>query len=122
MTIRHISPTDAFAMLSRGASLVDIREPGEWQQENIPMAALHPLSQIAANPPAKAKAVIFHCKSGARTTMNAPQLAATVPGAEVWLLEGGIDAWRRAGLPVRPSAARPQGVLGGLGAMFRRAG
>jgi rhodanese-related sulfurtransferase len=48
--------------------------------------------------------VIFHCKSGGRTGMNAAALAQTATHCEVYLLKGGIEAWRAAGLPlVQPS-------------------
>ena len=32
MTIKHIPPAEAFAMLSHGAILVDIREKDEWRR------------------------------------------------------------------------------------------
>ena len=47
-----------------------------------------------------APAVVFHCKSGARTRMNAAALAACTD-AEVYILDGGIEAWKAAGYPVR---------------------
>ena len=54
------------------------------------------------------KPVIFHCRSGARTLANAARLAAAAGDAcEAYVVEGGIDAWRKAGLPVRPTAASP---------------
>ncbi len=99
MTIKHIAPAEAFAMLSRGATLVDIRETDEWRREHVPLASHHPLSSIERNPPRVAGAVIFHCRSGNRTAVNAQRLAAAVPGAKVYVLEGGIEAWRDAGFP-----------------------
>ncbi len=45
--------------------------------------------------------MIFHCRSGARTRMNARALAGAVETDEVYLLEGGIDGWQAAGLPVQ---------------------
>ena len=44
--------------------------------------------------------MIFHCKSGGRTAMNAAALASKAGDCEAYLLEGGIDAWRSQGLPV----------------------
>ena len=46
--------------------------------------------------------VIFHCRTGRRTEMNAEALAASVPTDDVYLLQGGIEGWQAAGLPVRP--------------------
>jgi rhodanese-related sulfurtransferase len=48
---------------------------------------------------AAGKAAIFHCQSGRRTEMNAARLIAT-GFKEVYVLEGGLNAWRAAGFPV----------------------
>ncbi|MGQ3353579.1 MAG: rhodanese family protein [Phreatobacter sp.] len=111
MTIKHIAPAEAFAMLSHGAILVDIREADEWRREHIPLASHHALSTIELHPPKAAGAVIFHCRSGNRTTANAQRLAATVPGAKVHVLEGGIEAWRDAGLPTVRDARQPIEIM-----------
>ncbi|MFI5002997.1 MAG: YgaP-like transmembrane domain, partial [Reyranellales bacterium] len=58
----------------------------------------------------RAKAVIFHCRSGARTTANASRLAGTV-GCEAYILEGGLDAWKKAGLPVATDASQPIEIM-----------
>jgi hypothetical protein len=52
--------------------------------------------------------VIFHCRSGARTQGNAARLAAKASDAsEAFILEGGIDAWKKAGLPVTIDRRQP---------------
>ena len=44
--------------------------------------------------------MIFHCRSGARTRSNAAALAAKVDeSCEAFMLEGGLEGWRKAGLP-----------------------
>ena len=54
------------------------------------------------------KPVIFHCKSGARTKANAPRLAGKFGDAcEAFIVEGGLDAWRKAGLPVVSDRNQP---------------
>lgn len=111
MTIKHIPPAEAFAMLSHGAVLVDIREKDEWRREHIGAAHSHPLSTIERHPPKGDGAVIFHCRSGNRTTVNAKRLAATVPGAKVFVLEGGLEAWRDAGLPTVRDARQPIEIM-----------
>lgn len=111
MTIKHIAPAEAFAMLSHGAILVDIREKDEWRREHIPLASHHALSAIERHPPKAAGVVIFHCRSGNRTTANAQRLAAAVPGAKVHVLEGGIEAWRDAGLPTVKDARQPIEIM-----------
>jgi 3-mercaptopyruvate sulfurtransferase SseA len=68
--------------------------------------------------------LIFHCKSGMRTKMNAAKLAARAGDCDVYVLGGGIEAWKRAGLPTSASAddasGRPQsGLLDRLASLFR---
>lgn len=106
MTITPISPHQADALRTRGAVLVDIREPDEHAREHIPGAVLWPISQSGQRLPTGATALVFHCRSGARTQANAVRLAAAA-GAEAYVLEGGIEAWRRAGLPVQVDRHQP---------------
>jgi rhodanese-related sulfurtransferase len=58
------------------------------------------LDAAAVAAAADAGAVIFHCQSGMRTATNAGRLAACCTGA-AYVLDGGLNAWRAAGLPVR---------------------
>ena len=44
--------------------------------------------------------VIFHCQSGMRTATNAGRLAGTCKG-EAYVLAGGLNAWKEAGLPLK---------------------
>lgn len=100
--LASITPQDAAARLATGnATLVDIREPGEYAREHIAGAVSAPLStlQMEQLGPATRGEVIFHCKSGMRTSSNCARLASLVEGTAV-ILEGGLDAWKRAGLPV----------------------
>jgi hypothetical protein len=46
--------------------------------------------------------------------MNAGRLAAASGQCEIYLLEGGIEAWKRAGLPVAPAAGDANRTGGGL--------
>ena len=79
--------------------LVDIREPNETAAERIPGAKLVPLSSItgAHVPGLGDKAVVFHCKGGMRTQQNADRLSSCAGGCEGFYLEGGIEAWKKAG-------------------------
>ncbi len=66
---------------------------------------------LSRKPPPAAATVIFHCRSGNRTAANAKRLAATVPGAKVYLLDGGLEAWRDAGLPTLKDARQPIEIM-----------
>ena len=100
MTIKTINAAEAKHLVDQGAVIVDIREPNEFHGENIPGALNWPLSRLAEAASGGAAAVVFHCKSGARTRMNAQALAGCTD-AEAYILDGGIEAWKAAGLPVR---------------------
>lgn len=108
-TLTTITPERAAELVRAGAALVDIRDADEHARENIPGARHHPLSRIGTELPVgdRGKVVIFHCRSGARTQANAPALAASASGCEAYLLEGGLEAWKRAGLPVALDRRQP---------------
>ncbi|MBM1172117.1 rhodanese family protein [Microvirga arabica] len=110
MSLPTLSPTEAKRLLDQGAILVDIREADEHARENIPGARLASLSRLEQADLAlpEGQPVIFHCKSGARTQGNAARLAAKVGSAsEAFVLEGGLDAWKKAGLPVAVDRRQP---------------
>ena len=49
---------------------------------------------------------IFHCRSGQRTTAHAAKLAAAA-SCEAYIVEGGIEAWKKAGLPIARDRSQP---------------
>jgi rhodanese-related sulfurtransferase len=104
-----IPPHRAAELMQRGAILIDIREADEHARERIPGARHHALSRLEVEGPARPgdTILIFHCRSGARTKANAPKLAAAATSCEVYMLEGGIDAWKRAGLPTAVDRKQP---------------
>lgn len=110
MSLPSISPEQAKRLLEEGAMLVDIREADEHAREKIAGARPMPLSKLDEADLAvhEGKPVLFHCKSGARTLANAPRLADKAGGVcEAYIVEGGLDAWKRAGLPVVTDRRQP---------------
>ena len=104
-----LKPQDVAARLAaRKAVLVDIREPDEFAQQHVPGALSHPLGGV--DPEAlRVHApfdVVFTCRSGMRTGAYGERLARCAPGP-AYVLQGGVDAWAAAGLPV--AAAGRQG-------------
>lgn len=105
-----ILPTEAARLMRHdGAVIVDVREPGEHALLRIPGARNLPLSRLeqvalAVTPGAT---VVFHCSTGARTRAHATRLAARVPGCEVHFIEGGLEEWQAAGLPVVQAEGQP---------------
>jgi rhodanese-related sulfurtransferase len=98
MTPKKISPQNAAQMMANGALLLDIRGRDEHARERIPAARNVPLPELAkASFAETAHDVIFHCKTGNRTHANAETLLAA-GAARTHVLEGGLDAWKAAGL------------------------
>jgi rhodanese-related sulfurtransferase len=107
--LENISPNDAQAELASGKTvLLDIREPVEWE-EHIGGAVQVPrgLLEFAADPTSPrhkaeldpARRVIVYCRSGVRAALAASTLK-TLGYEDVANLDGGIAAWKAAGLPL----------------------
>lgn len=107
--LRTIGPEEAARLMRDGAMLVDVREPDEHLRERIPGARNMPLSRLEEAELAvhAGRPVLFHCRSGARTEGNAGRLAAKAEACEAYVVEGGLDAWKRAGLPVAEDRSQP---------------
>lgn len=90
------------------ALLIDIREADEFARQHVPGALSRPLSRFGAGalPEMAEIDVVFTCRSGMRTAANAERLAAAVAG-QAFVLDGGLDGWRRAGLPVEANRKAP---------------
>ncbi len=107
--LQPIEPTDLAARLASGrATLVDIREPDEFARAHVKGALNRPLSDFEAahltiEP---GRDVVFTCRTGMRTGANCDRLAARVDG-QAYVLGGGLDAWRAAGLPVAENRKAP---------------
>ncbi len=108
MSLKTISPEAAQALLAQGAVLVDIRPADEHARMRIAQARHVPLPGLAAGATHfdGDRPVIFHCRSGARTRMNAEALAQCAD-CDAYALEGGLDGWARAGLPVVKDTRQP---------------
>ena len=111
--LKTISPKRAAELMRSGAVLIDIREADEHARERIPDAHHHALSRIDHSNPLHQgdEVLIFHCRSGARTQSNAARLAGAAPKCETYILDGGIDAWKKAGLPVALDRSQPIDIL-----------
>ena len=109
MTIATLSALDAQRLIAGGARLIDIRDADEHAREHIPGAVNLPLARIEQLAQ-KDCPVIFHCRSGMRTEANAARLEAASGGA-CYIVAGGMDAWRAAGLPTRLDRHQPIEIM-----------
>jgi rhodanese-related sulfurtransferase len=98
MSLPTISATEAKRLIAQGARLIDIRGADEHVRERIPGAQNHPVEALSTLHGGSGIA-IFHCRSGQRTAANADKLARAA-SCDAYIVEGGIEAWKKAGLPV----------------------
>ena len=82
------------------AFLLDVREPVEWDAGHAPDAHLVPMGELGARQDElpKDQLIIAVCRSGARSAAVVDAL--TRAGYRAENLEGGMLAWREAGLPM----------------------
>jgi rhodanese-related sulfurtransferase len=101
--VHNLIATDVQAGIAAGRYLlIDVREPNEVAAETYPDAVVLPLSSFDPQniPDPQGKTVVFACRSGRRSvTASLAAQAAGLPYDSH--LEGGILAWKAAGLPTR---------------------
>lgn len=105
MSLKTISPLEARRLIADGAVLVDIRGADEHARERIAGAVNHPLDGLT-RVESGGRPVLFHCKSGNRTAMSGAKLATAVT-CEAYIVEGGIEGWKRADLPIVIDRKKP---------------
>ncbi|MDR2549826.1 MAG: rhodanese family protein [Desulfobulbus sp.] len=100
--IHGISPAEAKRLVEEeNALLVDIRESEEFAHEHIEGARLEPLSVLTllSPDPDRERPAVFYCRSGSRTKDNTASLEGRGFTA-TYLIEGGLEGWKKAGLSV----------------------
>jgi rhodanese-related sulfurtransferase len=111
--LHKLSPQQVRERIDAGrAVLVDIREADEFARSHVKGAQSQPLTtwekaHLTIGPDAD---VIFTCRSGMRTAGACDRLAARVNG-DAFVLDGGLDAWAKAGLPVETIADAPMEIM-----------
>jgi rhodanese-related sulfurtransferase len=106
-TYTTVDVQTAYEQLSsnEAAQLVDVREPAEWESTGVPQGSLLiPLGEIEQRAPAelaKERPVYVICRSGNRSR-TASQTLVGLGYGEVYNVDGGVQAWVAAGLPMEP--------------------
>lgn len=105
-----LTTTQATLLINReDAQIIDLREPDEYvsghlpESRNIPAARLEQrageLDKFKAGP------ILLICQNGSRSTAAGKQLE-QLGFARVSCLDGGINAWRAAGLPLKKGSKK----------------
>jgi rhodanese-related sulfurtransferase len=97
----RLDPPAAREKVSAGkATLVDVREPNEWDEGHAEGALHIPLNRVFTEPASlPAGDLVFICSVGQRSAL-ACEYAAAVGRVGLANVEGGTDAWKAAGLPM----------------------
>ncbi|HEU0235273.1 MAG TPA: rhodanese-like domain-containing protein [Candidatus Limnocylindrales bacterium] len=102
--IPSIDVTEAHRRLADGtnALVVDVREPGEFAAVRVEGAALFPISTFALRfgDLPRDRPLLVMCAAGSRSLAATAHLIRN-GWSDVVNVAGGIEAWQRAGLPVR---------------------
>jgi rhodanese-related sulfurtransferase len=84
----------------RDAQVIDVRSAAEFAGGSLRNARNIPLADVQAQAPAlpKDKPALVVCETGRRASLAAVKLR-SAGIQEVFILAGGLEAWRQAGLP-----------------------
>ncbi len=109
--MNHLKPAALKQALERNeALLIDVREPGEYAREHIAGAQSLPVSAFDVAKLPRDRKIVLCCHSGMRSTRALAQLQAAGFN-EVAHLDGGMAAWKEAGLTTSVSIAQPISML-----------
>ncbi len=119
-----ISPNEVAQKLAKGATLIDIRSPDEFARMRIGGAVCVPIdsldkdniaNQVAKNANSQGEnsenVVIFHCLSGMRTAQNADKITPCTSNCTAYIMDGGLQAWQKAGLPTVIDRTQPISLM-----------
>jgi rhodanese-related sulfurtransferase len=111
---RRLSPVKEIGTLNvthlinhQNAVLLDVRETGEFAGGKLPNAVHIPLSQLASRGGELAKLtarpIVIYCALGKRAR-SAGSALEKLGFANIYMLRGGLKAWKDAGLPLETAA------------------
>ena len=101
---QRLAPAALTALVNREDALVlDTRAAGDFEKGHIPGSKHLPLAQVAPEHKllvaATARPLVLVCKTGQGAAAAAARLR-KAGFAQVFVLDGGIDGWQQAGLPL----------------------
>ena len=109
-SFREVDVAEAVALAREGFTVIDVREPSEWEAGHVDGAVLLPLAdlrrRIASVAPDRAAPLLLHCAVGARSARAAAELS-EMGYTNVVNLKGPIGGWQELG----GAWVEPQGPL-----------
>ena len=104
MSFKSINIQESSQLVSEGTLVVDVREPGEYNEAHLAGSVLIPLGEISAEKVKQAnpenKKILIHCRSGKRSKMAANILVDQNYAGEIFDMDTGINGWIESGQPV----------------------
>jgi rhodanese-related sulfurtransferase len=102
--VPSVSPAEAVTLINRtNAIVLDVRDDAEFASGHIADAIHIPLADLANRlgelKKYKTKAVLVNCQRGARSA-KASEILRKAEFTQVHNLQGGLDAWQQAKLPL----------------------
>jgi rhodanese-related sulfurtransferase len=99
----RISAREGHEMLNgdNNVAVIDVRQPSEYAGGRLANSTLIPVASVFARREElpRDKDIIFVCSVGQRSAL-ACEMAAAAGLTRLYNLEGGLEAWLKAGLPV----------------------
>ncbi len=108
---KRITAKEAKALLDRGnVQLIDTRQPFEYAAGHLKGARLIPHDALfeRIGEVAEDRDVVFYCAVGQRSAL-ACEIGAAMGRTRCYNVEGGIEAWKAAGLPVETEQPAKKG-------------
>lgn len=101
--IASVDAQQGRALKEQGALLLDVREPGEYQEGHAPGSTLIPLGQLESRLQEirafASRPVAVICRSGRRSA-RAAEILSRAGFTQVYNVQGGMNAWEAAALPM----------------------
>lgn len=94
--VSEIDPATVAEWVEQGASVIDVREPWEFESGHVPGAVNIPMAQVISRLDEVTDPVVLVCRSGARSGRVGEYLVAN-GYARVANLVGGTERWIREG-------------------------
>ena len=102
-----VEPAEVNDLARRGAVVLDVRETSEWDDGHAPGARHVPIGSLGGQLDSlpRDRVLVVVCRSGHRSARATAVLRRS--GFDAVNLDGGMQAWAAAGLPVASTDGRP---------------